>query len=267
MVSDLSIGLWTSWYTEPDPIRRRELRECLERNLDNGALDHIHLFCERCDAPLTHPKLIATTVTMRPTYGDFLSDIRAWCDSNDGTTFGIIANSDIFFDQTILTLADRQTSDQVAALARWDVAHDGTPRLFNRNDSQDVWTFKGRPRDVAADFCVGIPRCDNRMLHELRNAGYEVINPAYSIRTYHLHAGQREEYPAMIDGPSVDGPYEYLWPHNLCGLLETCLYRVNNRHAPLKWYLDRRLLVNCLPLRLIRAAFRKGVKLLMGSGA
>jgi hypothetical protein len=34
---------------------------------------------------------------------------------------------------------------------------------------------------------MGVAGCDNRLAYELEQAGFIVINPSLSIKTYHLH--------------------------------------------------------------------------------
>ena len=59
------------------------------------------------------------------------------------------------------------------ALSRWDTADTIKPKLYNRNDSQDVWVFKGPVKpELKANFPLGVPRCDNKLHFELQEAGY-----------------------------------------------------------------------------------------------
>ena len=224
------VRLFTSYYRDRNDGRQAELIECLQRNLNLDAFDSVCLLLEGTESPFPdHPKLKTRPISYRPRYNDFFNWANEFVQSDSDAS--IIANSDIYFASSISALAKELSPEQCAALARWDVQPDGSARLFDRNDSQDVWVFRGKLRPVVADFCVGIPRCDNRILHELRSAGYEVINPAFSVRTFHLHAGSRGEYPGEIQGFHVDRPYAYLWPHNLLSLPETLLYNLRNPEA------------------------------------
>ena len=38
---------------------------------------------------------------------------------------------------------------------------------------------------------MGVPACDNRFAYELTKSGYNVLNPAYTIKSYHLHFSNR----------------------------------------------------------------------------
>lgn len=250
------IRMFSSHYPERDAARMKESRLCLERNMALPELDEICLLLEGTESPFPdHPKLKTRQISHRPQYNDFFDWANELVQSN--TDASIVVNSDIYFDSSILALVRALKPEQCAALSRWDVQPDGSARLFDRNDSQDVWVFRGKLRPVVADFCVGIPRCDNRILHELRSAGYEVINPAFSVRTFHLHAGSRGEYPGEIQGLHVDRPYAYLWPHNLLSLPETLWHRWRCPETKLGWRFDWRKLQRTLPWRVWKKLSRQ----------
>lgn len=242
------IRLFSSQYPEANPIRAAELQTCLNTNLAIHYIDEVVLLLEQaCVAPPSHVKLRTRRNDARPTYNKFLRWAQELLPSKSDLT--IIANSDIYFDENLAALAEALKPGQCAALSRWDIQPDGSATLFDRNDSQDAWVFKGPLRDVLADFPVGTPRCDNRFLYELQRAGYQVINPAFSIRAYHLHAGQRAEYQSEKREHFVDPPYAYLWPHNLFSLPRTLWHNLKSPGARIGWRLDRRRIARSLPIR------------------
>ena len=250
------IRLFTSHYPEKCATRLGDLQACLKCNIGNSVVDFVCLLLEGVEMPCpSEDRLQVRAISSRPTYQDFFN----WANSQITTTdnVSIIANSDIYFDDSLLALANSLKPHQCAALSRWDVQADQSLRLFDRNDSQDAWVFRGKIRPMNADFCVGIPRCDNRILYELRAAGYEVINPAFSVRACHLHIGERGEYPAEINGPHVDPPYAYLWPHNLASFPVSLLHNLRNPKANLGWRIDWRKLQRTLPWRLFNKIKRR----------
>ena len=250
------IRLFTSCYPERKAERIAELSASLERNLALSAFDKVCVFLEGMKTPWANsPKLCCHAVAHRPTYANFFGWVNELSTSDEDLS--IVANSDIYFDGSLSALAKRLKPNQCAALSRWDVQLDGKSRLFDRNDSQDAWVFRGKIRPMNADFCVGIPRCDNRILYELRAAGYEVINPAFSIRAHHLHNGERGEYPGEIQGLYVEAPYNYLWPHNLESLPVSLLHNLRNPKANLGWRIDWRKLQRTLPWRLFNKIKRR----------
>ena len=250
------IRLFQSLYPELNAGRKLELERCLRQNLSIGVFDEICLLLEGDAQPeVDDRRLSIFKVNHRPTFEDFFdlanSRVLSECD------LSVIANSDIFFDKSVCLLSDFLQYDTCAALSRWDMLPNGDWRLFNRSDSQDAWVFRGSIRPVSSDFCVGIPRCDNRILYELKRAGYSVINPAFSIRSMHLHAGTRPEYPAVITGAFVPPPYEYLYPENLVSLWTYIKGRLKGRYSEFRWRIDKRAARNCFFLRFGRQTVRQ----------
>jgi hypothetical protein len=238
------IRLFTTAYPEAASARRAELLECLRRNVACAAISEICILVEGdVDFLPDSPKTRTRTVGARPTYNDFFSWIAEAAAVDD---LSIIANSDIWFDESI-TVANRVVgSGDCFALARWS---DG--RLFDRNDSQDAWIFRGRINGVRGDFPIGVPRCDNRLLYELQEAGYRVTNPAFSIRAHHLHAGHRPAYSAENTGDFVAPPYRYTWPDNLWSLPRTLWHNALHPAERIGWRLDRRRVKRTFPFRAI----------------
>lgn len=152
-----------------ESVRQIELDICLEKNM---AL----------------PFLTIHDIQPRPTYNDFFSLVCKHIAKGDFSNEDIfvIANSDIYFDETLL-LANKIKQCEVYALTRYDIKR-GQARFFDRPDSQDVWIFRGAiPPIVGADFHLGVGGCDNRIAYLLSKNGYTVSNPSLSIKTYHLH--------------------------------------------------------------------------------
>lgn len=249
------IRLFTSFYPERNESRRREIVDCLERNLALWQIDRVCVLLERTPSPIEHPKLETRTIDRRPNYEDFFHWTRELQTGADDLS--IICNSDIHFDCSLVALWNQLSKTQCVALTRWDVASDGHARLLHRNDTQDSWIFRGPIRDVVANYPMGVPRCDNRMLYELKQAGYEVMNPAFSVRSYHLHAGPREEYVQDNMATFVEPPYAYLWPHNLCSLPATCMYNVLNSSGMIGWRIDGQRIRQSLPVRVLAGLMRR----------
>jgi hypothetical protein len=239
------VRLFTSVYSERRPERRAEYLRALSTNLACPAIDGVFIFAEGGEDSLPgSAKLSIRPIRRRPTYEDFFAWANELAHPDD---ISIIANSDISFDASIGAAAHALRSRECYALARWE--DDG---LFERNDSQDSWTFRGRITGVNAAFPVGVPRCDNRLLYELQSAGYRVLNPALTIVSRHHHAGQRGEYSDMNQGHFVEPPYRYMWPHNLWSLPMTVLHNLAHRDARVAWRVDRRKAAASLPMRVLR---------------
>jgi hypothetical protein len=239
------IRLFTTWYEDPRPDRQKEYALCLATNLECDAIDEVYLLVEGVAATLpSSPKLTARYLDRRPTYDDFIGWINDISAAND---ISIIANTDIYFDDSVALTSSVMARDHVYALARWD-----GDRLFYRNDSQDAWIFRGPVRSLRGDYQVGVPRCDNRFIHELRAAGYHVRNPSFAIKAFHVHAGEARLYEVRNKEHWVAAPYGYVWPHNLLSLRRTLLHNALHPSQSIAWRIDPRSFLLTLPGRIVR---------------
>jgi len=219
--------------------RLAEYTEVLRRNCECRVIDEICLFREGDGEPtVACSKVRMKRASHRPLYSDYFSWINESAGPDD---VSIIANADIYFDEQLELFRNWSLPPNVAfMLAPWDVDETGRSAVRYRNNSQDTWIFRGRVRAIAADFPAGVPRCDNRLAYELTNAGFRVLNPAFSIRAHHLHSGPRKSYRAQEHTDLIPPPYGYQWPHNLWSLPRTAAYNSRHPSAPLGWRIDRK---------------------------
>lgn len=179
------INLFTSYYVDKNSDRQREIEFCREFNSKSGYFDNIVVIDDK-----------------RPTYNDFFELSAKFKDD-----VNVIANSDIFFDHTILQ-AKSIKFKQCFALSRWDVEKDGTVKHFKRNDSQDVWIIRGECELRTGNFYLGIAGCDNRIAYELSKK-YIVTNPSTTIRPLHLHLTGVSNYNPK---DAIPQPYKMVTP-------------------------------------------------------
>lgn len=165
------IHLYTYAYEDADEQRNNELVECRQRNLANPSLS-VHL------------------ITGRPTFDEIA--MRSYCESGPDDIC-IIANSDIYFDETLALVTDIKKGE-AWCLSRWDRGDDNLLWHYDCAGSQDTWIFRGSPPIVGADFGLGIPGCDNRYAKLLADAGCKIRNPSKSIRTIHVHQSNVRRY-------------------------------------------------------------------------
>ncbi|GHB92032.1 hypothetical protein [Cerasicoccus arenae] len=238
------IRLFTTWYPCADPNRHGEMSLALENNLKNPALGQVCILREgQADLPSSE-KLQVRDIASRPNFTDFF----VWIKERQGPDdIALIANTDIWFDQSIVLAEQFLKSNQCWALARWDCRKSGSV-LFDRNDSQDAWAFRGELRDISGDFLLGAPRCDNRLLYELQAANYETLNPAFSVTCHHQHNEEPREYAETNQQGFVDAPYRYLWPHNLLPAWQTPWHNLRSSHK-VRWQIDPRKISHSLPVR------------------
>ncbi len=235
----MKIRVFTSYYKETDSARKIELLKCLQENLELDTITTVFLFLENVDPPVAHPKLVTRAIRQRPKYIDFIEWANELVTESKDTT--VICNSDISFDKSLGTCSRALSPKDCAALARWDLVKDGPPRLFYVPYSQDAWIFSGKIRDFECNFDIGVPGCDNRLMHELFEAGYKVINPALSIRCYHHHDAAPRKY-GDDSTKSVGPPYKGMYPHNLRNLPRTIWQNALNGSEKLSWHFDWRLI-------------------------
>lgn len=201
-----SFALMVGFYRDPEPNRMRELLTCLDRNLGNSLIDEVHVFTEdRClgvptatrrqqlvqeHPSLTHPKVRLVDHRRRVSYRDFF-------DRANQKLLGrrvIIANADIYFDESLAHLDNVSLDGKFLCLSRWDLHADGSAHLFAHTYSQDAWIFQAPIRAFKNDFLLGLPRCDNRIVWEAQRVGLAVSNPSRTIRAYHLHLSGIRNY-------------------------------------------------------------------------
>lgn len=141
----------------------------------------------------------------RPTFSDLFTLCRPGY-------VNVIANADIFFDAQGVALIELFFAGlhevvkykTCLALSRWDIQPDGTSKLHEHADSQDVWIVYGQPT-IDAPFTMGKAGCDNSLAHILASAGFNVINPSKSIKAYHLHNVQWRSYLVNPGGTARGG--------------------------------------------------------------
>jgi hypothetical protein len=213
-----------------------EYAECLSRNLACDQIDEVCILVEGdCEATPNSGKIRLRQIPQRPLYATFFAWINEVANPGD---ISIVSNTDIWFDASIAVAAHRIGHRECFALSRWD-----GETLYDHNDSQDCWVFRGPVKGV---------RCDNRILYELQAAGYRVLNPAFSVQAQHVHSGIRHAYPGKNLPHFVPPPYRYLWPHNLLGPIATLWHNLWHPGQKLGWRFDRRKAARWFPVRVVR---------------
>ena len=262
----MAIFLYTTSYNEKNLDRRSELEKAIRINSNLLAISKIIVFNEGDSIAYLAPGNIEEVfIDKRPTYQDFINYINFNSNPDD---IHVIANTDIYFDKNIEVLKHINLKDTCLALSRWDTADTIKPKLYNHNDSQDVWVFKGPVKpELKANFPLGVPRCDNRLMYQLQEAGYEVLNPAFSIKSYHIHKGQRALVYTEDDNVyKIPPPYRYKYPHNLFGFWKTCFFNLKHKEQLGAYHYDAKKLNNWwvirLPRKILDVIFNKKMPLI-----
>lgn len=208
------INLFINYYKAKTEERQNEIDFCFQKNSRNKIIDRLILFSDLKDCALFCDEVVNIE---RPTYQDFFDAANKY--PND---INIIANSDIFFDETI-ELVKSIRENEVYCLTRWEW-NDGNITDFNKMHgaphewSQDAWIFKGAcrlkdcSRVVAINqdtgkydtipFTMGVPGCDNHISWKFKQAGYQPLNPSKTIKAIHVHKQTARDYghPYRITG-------------------------------------------------------------------
>ena len=204
----------SAYHHDPDVARREELLECLRRNLANPAASEVHVLLEDGVEPeVESPKLRLVPHGRRVTYGDLF----AYANERLAGRRVVVANADIYFDESLARLGGCDLDGRLLCVSRWDVEADRSARLFEHAESQDAWIFDAPIREFPCDFHLGLPGCENRLAWEAAQAGLDVSNPARALRAYHLHLsgirrysedqrihGETKSLPPGFLGPAVD---------------------------------------------------------------
>lgn len=198
--------LLLGFYTDEVPERTREFVECVRRNLEHPHIERIALFIEDLTFPtaslgpfVDHPKIITIHHGRRVTYQDLFD----YSNTHFKGAGIIIANADIYFDETLGHVSYLSLEGRMLCLSRWDEHPDGSHRLLHRADSQDAWIFQAPLPKLSGDFHLGKPGCDNRIAYEAERAGLALSNPSLTLRIKHLHTSDVRRY-RQID--RVHGP-------------------------------------------------------------
>jgi hypothetical protein len=217
-------ALWLiQQYYRPDKVKRaREVKRCLEENIRCSYVDKILLLNEAdysADFPKGNSdKIIQKVVGKRLTYEMVIREIF---ESVPEGVIAVFSNSDIFLENTTRILWSLSMEDRFLSLLRWDVPEEaGESKMFGpRDDSQDTWIVssdsvkqrKWKWDDLAFPF--GKNGCDNAINVEMLRQKFLISNPAYSIKTQHVHSsGYRTYNPQDI----VDKPiYLHIAPTGL----------------------------------------------------
>lgn len=236
------INLFVAFYRETHAPRDAELRACLRRNLDVPFIDRVFILNEGGELGdlAGAAKVTVRCATQRPSYRDFF----AWVNEVTGEAdLNLIANTDIYFDPALAALASYPMAGRCLALSRWDVQPDGSATLFRLDRSQDAWIFRGPIRPVEGDFPLGLRGCDGRIAYELKRAGYRVLNPCFTLKTYHLQLSNYRTYEQTSVRCEVPPPYAAVPQRNLLPLWRHVWQRRIRGAAalPYEWDLGLRL--------------------------
>jgi hypothetical protein len=203
--NDDPIYLFLQYYVDPVRARQKEIESCLKFNVENPLIERVYLLNERTYKPkelggLNSTKLVQINISKRLQYGD----VFHYVNTQQLKGYIIIANSDIFFDETIgnIKRSEMHLRKQMLALLRYEYNpsnKNNSPLFGPRYDSQDTWIFHTsqfiQPREEKVfNFNLGKPGCDNKLIYLMNMLNYEIINDPLTIKTYHYHRSNIRNY-------------------------------------------------------------------------
>ena len=184
--------LFTTYDKASTPDRESEYDFCIHKN-KVADFDRIYLFVEN-EQELSNASgkfgVEVINIERRPTFRDFFDFIEA---EEFSDSINVVANTDIFFlnmQEIDRNLPRLQRGKTCFALSRHEFHLNRPSHLFDQPDTQDTWVFNGNerlPNVENVNFTMGVAGCDNRLAYELKQAGFEVLNPSRTIKTFHFH--------------------------------------------------------------------------------
>ncbi len=220
------MNLLIEYFTSSNPNRDAEYKFCISQNLNNSLIHKIFVFIsDNSTLGFESDKIEIVKREDRPTF----LDLFKFCNDNLSNQICIIANTDIFFDNSLSELNEFNLDNILLSLTRWDVNFDGknwfkkfydnpwwecyqSDGTINEEESittsqfsQDSWIFRSPIKiDERSNFLMGKPGCDNRIAQIVHETGLDVRNPSKKIITYHYH---QTNYRTYDNTHLVPGPY------------------------------------------------------------
>ena len=199
-------------FSSPNPNRQQELDTCFYDNINNENFYKIHVFSDD-ELPFTNNKITHNKPSKRLTYKDYFDYAKHNIPEND---IVVLANSDIYFDNTISKIKNIDLTTTVLALTRWCPDHghriiNNQIEIYpNHDKSQDVWIWKNilkNYENTDCNFTLGKLGCDNKIAYIFNQMGYKIMNPSLEIIAYHLH---KEDTDRVYEQVWLPGPYLFI---------------------------------------------------------
>jgi len=192
--------LITILYNETNPERIAEYITCLKKNCEHQLIDNIHVIYDTAKDNLsnenpiyeyiTSHKISISVVKGRPSYNHCFEIAHKFYPNQ----FIILANADIYFNETLMLLSTYDFTNKFIALTRWDILNNGQLKIAHCI-SYDSWIFKTPLCPINAEYIkIGTNECDHLIAYEAQKAGLHVINPCFSVYSTHLHLSWVRNY-------------------------------------------------------------------------
>ncbi len=206
--TETKIDLYQQFFLHPSEERNSEIKTCLKMNVINPFINKIYLLNERIYTPeelgVEDAKITQIPIGSRLKYSDVFHWVNLDVTLNSHSGYIIIANADIFFDETVETLLKSDLNQKPTIMAQLRYDFDGTPtgiKIFGpRGDSQDSWIYHSKYNKELINnkklfnFELGKPGCDNSLLYLFKLLNFSLINDPEAVHCIHYHQTQIRNY-------------------------------------------------------------------------
>jgi len=221
------INLFQQFFIHPNPERHKEIQYCLAMNVMNPLIDYIYLLTEyetdytpytHMELGITSEKIIQIPLKHRMKYSDvfhFVKDINCY-------GYVIIANADIFFDESLKNVLNSSMNEKQQVMCQLRYEYDGhlaNTRIFGpRADSQDAWIYHSKWNPILEehkkvfDFQLGQAGCDNHITYLFKICGFGLINDPEKVHCLHYHKTQIRDYDRKN---AIKPPYLLITPMSI----------------------------------------------------
>ena len=190
-----------SLYDEKNLYRIRDYLTCLLINV--SICDAIEIYYESTNGSLisflsrmiiehNSKKIYIKFWNRRPTYTELFNQ-----NSKDNRYITVVANADVFFDESLYYIDYSNIQESILAVSRRDVYYDddqyksrlikyenGAPNIL----SADAWIAPSNISLPNLDYQLGTIHCDSFFFNAILNRSANVIiNPALDLNVFHLH--------------------------------------------------------------------------------
>jgi len=234
------VVLITQFYMPRDMDVYDDITGALLSNLVNSVITEVLLLNEvEFDFSEFHPdanaKIKQIVIGKRLTFSLAFQYANKLYNTTDDVSTGarqrwkvIIANADIYFDDTLASIrhsslsqwpsaingrphqTDAPVKPKLIALSKWR-PKDQYISLLLRVESQDAWIFTlPIPDEIVeiTNFNLGAPRCDNRLAKIFQEFDYDVLNPVFLIHAIESQANLKNimNYDYFSSVPGTTSP-------------------------------------------------------------
>lgn len=206
--------LMTTLYNEKNKDRISEYEYVLNKNLNTPSIKKIIIFFEGYNEYSFINKILEKNsefleiipISSRPSF----SSLFNYANENFRMEKIIIANADIYFDETLELLTNAYLADSFISLNRYDKLPDRTVMFENglkiKGDlyslSADAWIFSSPiEAKISEEFLLGTSACE-KFLNEILKYNIKLKNPAFDIKAYHVHNSNIRNYKSEDQYPN-----------------------------------------------------------------